>query len=273
MFNFHNKNVLITGGTKGIGLSTALAYAKLGANCLLTYNWETLNSDLLLDEFSKIGANLPVIFQANIANSKDTVILLEKLKTHVSSIDIFINNASVSSIINSLEDYSLNLLRKNIKYNAWPLVDYTKKIYEVFGKYPKYIIGISSVGVEEYVCGYDYAALGKSAMETLCRYMSWRLRDNDVCINMIRSYFVDTQSFRNLLGVEFFEFLNTKLKFISDDFYINVKDVSNAVVALSSGLFDSLKGQVITIDRGKGFYMNLMNLYGEYLKGSKKKVI
>ena len=38
MFDFKNKNVLITGGSRGIGLATSIAFAKSGANVAFTYH-------------------------------------------------------------------------------------------------------------------------------------------------------------------------------------------------------------------------------------------
>ena len=35
------KTALITGGTMGIGLATALALARRGADCAITYKWGT----------------------------------------------------------------------------------------------------------------------------------------------------------------------------------------------------------------------------------------
>jgi enoyl-[acyl-carrier-protein] reductase (NADH) len=45
--------------------------------------------------------------------------------------------------------------------------------------------------------------------------------------------------------------------------FISCEEVSNAILALCSGLMDGVSGQVIMIDRGTTFFDNLMRLYNE----------
>ena len=43
--DFTGKAVLITGGTKGIGLATGLAFARHGAHLYLTHRWSSADED------------------------------------------------------------------------------------------------------------------------------------------------------------------------------------------------------------------------------------
>src|SRR5262249_61210860 len=60
-----------------------------------------------------------------------------------------------------------------IDYTAWPLVSYTRAAKEIFGSYPRYVVGISSEGIESYHINYDIVAASKAVLETLCRYRPW----------------------------------------------------------------------------------------------------
>ena len=51
-----DKAVLITGGTKGIGLATALQFAKAGAKLYLTYKWGSADNQEIFNQFEKIHA-------------------------------------------------------------------------------------------------------------------------------------------------------------------------------------------------------------------------
>ena len=53
------KTALITGGTMGIGLATALALSRHGAECAITYKWGTADLDEVRDAFEKAGASEP----------------------------------------------------------------------------------------------------------------------------------------------------------------------------------------------------------------------
>ena len=59
--DFSDKSVLITGGTKGIGLSTALIFAQAGARTYLTYKWGMDDFTPLLEKFRKLNAPEPIL--------------------------------------------------------------------------------------------------------------------------------------------------------------------------------------------------------------------
>ena len=258
--DLHGKAVLITGGTMGIGLATGLAFGRLGAHCILTYGWGTADEAEVLDAFAKAGAPTPLIVQADVANAADTAALLSAVKQHHESIEAFISNVSVALVVKDLDEYSARALHKSIDYSAWPIVDYTRRIRDMFGRYPRYVIGLSSGGPEAFFRNYDFVAASKSVMETLCRYMSYRLFDDDVHINVVRARMVQTESLRATVGEEFVSFAE---QFKLRGQFVNRDDVANTIVALCSGLLDGVRGQVITVDRGAAFFDNLMRLYQE----------
>ena len=49
LLDFSGKVVLITGGTRGIGLQIGLSFAKRGALCILTYNWGDHDEDAIFN--------------------------------------------------------------------------------------------------------------------------------------------------------------------------------------------------------------------------------
>jgi 3-oxoacyl-[acyl-carrier protein] reductase len=70
--DLHGKTALITGGTMGIGIETALSLAGAGAECAITYKWETANEDAVRARFRAAGGREPLIFRADAANEEDT---------------------------------------------------------------------------------------------------------------------------------------------------------------------------------------------------------
>jgi NAD(P)-dependent dehydrogenase (short-subunit alcohol dehydrogenase family) len=261
--NFTGKTVLITGGTRGIGLETGLAFGKLGAQCVLTYNWGDHDDAQILEAFRAAGAPTPILAQADVGKQEDTMQLLTALKPRVSQIDIFISNVSASMIIKSFEDYTLKGLKQSIAYSSWPMVSYTLAIREVFGKYPAYVTGVSSTGPDHYSYGYDFVAASKTVMEVLCRYLNYRLRGEGVVINAVRSRAIKTKSLENTFGKDLETFVR---HFLPDNYWIQPEEVANAIVALCSGYCDAISGQTINVDRGTAFFDNFMDLYTRFKK-------
>ncbi len=258
--NVHGKAVLITGGTMGIGLATGLAFGRQGARCVLTHKWGTADEDEVRARFAEIGAPEPLIVQADAANAEDTTALLDAIKAEHDAVEAFISNVSFGLVVKDFDDYEKRSLFTSIEYSTWPMVEYTRQIKAVFGRYPRYVVGLSSGGPDAFYKNYDFVAASKAVMETLCRYLNYRLFDEDVRINVVRSRLVRTESLRATFGRDFEEFaerFNMKRQFIS------CEEVANAILALCSGLLDGVSGQVIMVDRGTSFFDNLMRLYNE----------
>lgn len=260
MNDLNGKCVLITGGTMGIGLATGLAFARQGANVVLTNKWGTADEDQIRARFTQEHLPPPKIVQADAACEADTDALLEELKKTHESIEVFVSNVSMALVVRSLKDYSKRSLFKSIEYSAWPFFDYTRRIRETFSRYPRYVIGLSSSGGEHFHSNYDFVAASKALMEVLCRYMNYRLFEEDVRVNVVRARQVRTESLRATFGdavEEFFERANMKNDFMDP------AEVANAILALCSGLMDGVSGQVLMVDRGGTFCDNLMRLYNE----------
>jgi NAD(P)-dependent dehydrogenase (short-subunit alcohol dehydrogenase family) len=258
--DFRDRAVLVTGGTMGIGLATALAFGRRGAVCTLTYKWGSAEEADVRRAFAEAGAPEPILIQADVARTEDTDRVLAQMRARHAHVEAFISNVSQAVLVEGLPDYSARALFQSIQYSAWPLVEYTFRIREVFGCYPRYVVGISSTGVDQFSWGYDLMAAAKAVMETLCRYLSYRLYDEDLRLNVIRTRSVRTESFRSAFGDEFAAFAR---RFTREEHFVDGQEVADAVVALCSGLMDGVRGQVITVDRGTSFFDNLMRLYNE----------
>lgn len=258
--SYGGKAVLVTGGTAGIGLATALAFGERGAHCTLTCRFGSADEDEVRAAFQKVGAPVPDIVQADATRDDDTDAVLGRIRSRHKSIETVIVNVSNALITNSLDDYDRRGLLQSIEAGAWPMVEYTRRIRKAFGRYPRYVIGMSSTGPDHFAVGYDFVAASKSVMETLCRYMCYRLHGEDVRINVLRSRSVRTRAFEDTFGKEFLEFAG---RFTSEAHFLKPSEVGEAALALASGLMDGVNGQTVTVDRGTTFFDDLMRLYEE----------
>ena len=252
--------VLVTGGTAGIGLATALRFARAGATCTLTYRFGSADEDTVRAKFADVGGPEPFFFQADAGRDEDTDALLADMLTRHDAVDVFISNVSGALVTNGLDDYDMRGLMKSIQISAWPMVEYTRKIRAVFGRYPRYVIGMSSTGPDYFSVGYDFVASSKAVMETLCRYMSYRLFEEDCRVNVIRSRSIRTESFESTFGREFYDWAK---RLASDEHFLSPDDVAGVAYSLCTGAMDAVNGQVITVDKGTSFFDNLMRLWQE----------
>jgi NAD(P)-dependent dehydrogenase (short-subunit alcohol dehydrogenase family) len=257
--DLRGKTALITGGTKGIGLASALALAEAGARVFLTYKWGSVDLAELAGRFEALGAPPPGFHRADAAVEQDTERLMAELGDSTQGIDIFVSNVSFALRTQSLEDYKKRSLFKSLEYSTWPLIDYTRRIRARFGRYPRYVVGISSDGPDHFYKGYDFVAASKALLEFFSRYLSVHLFAEGCRVNVLRFGTVDTESFRAIFGEEFFSYLEKQGA--AGGMILTPQDCGKAVLALCSGWLDAVNGQIISVDYGLPFQDNSMMRY------------
>src|SRR5579859_4505339 len=104
MIDYRGKSVLITGGTRGIGLATALAFGRCGAHCTLTYRWGSADEDEVREQFRVAAAPEPLLVQADVAQADDCRALLRELHARGLSPEAFISNATGAVVVHELAD-------------------------------------------------------------------------------------------------------------------------------------------------------------------------
>jgi NAD(P)-dependent dehydrogenase (short-subunit alcohol dehydrogenase family) len=255
---YKDRVVLITGGTKGLGLGTALVFAAHGAQTVLTYRWGSADPDAIRKRFCEIGALEPLIVRADVGRSADTKMLFETIKKDFGRLDAFISNASNAAVVRTVDDLTERAFLGSMRASAWPTVEYTLASKEHLGRYPRYVVVFSSDGPDRFTPAYDFVAAAKSATEALARYLAYRLRESDFRINVIRSRALKTDSFTSTFGGEFHDFLRA---LVPKDWFISVEEVANVAFGLCSGMFDAMTGQVLMADRGNTFADGISIIY------------
>jgi len=263
--DLRGKCALITGGTRGIGLSSALALAEAGARVHLTHRWGSADQKELERQFVSRGAEAPRMYQADASREEDTARLMEEIAGSEKRIDIFVSNVSVALRTPELADYKKRSLFKTLEYSTWPLIDYTRSIHSRFGAYPRYILGISSDGPDHYYPGYDFVAASKALLEFFSRYLSSRLSAEGSRVNVLRFGTVDTESFRAIFGEEFFPWLERTG--VPREMILTPEQCGKTVLAFCSGLLDGVNGQIVSVDYGLPFKDNSMMRYLQGQRG------
>lgn len=251
--------VLVTGGTRGIGLAVGLAFGSRGAHVTLTHRRGSVAAEEVRRRFAEAGAPAPDVVNADATRDDDARRVMERIRGRHQRLDVFVSSVAVVPPIRGLEDYTHRNLEASIDHGAWPFVSHTRIAREVFGSYPRYVVGISSEGAGSLHVHYDFAAASKAVLETLCRYLNYRLGDEGTRVNVVRTRFVSTESLRATFGEQFEPFVERH----SPGAFTTPEEVASAVFGLCCGLMDGVAGQVITVDRGASVFENFSRLYDE----------
>ena len=90
-----DKNVIITGATRGIGKGIAQTFAKNGANVAFTYNSSVEAAEALEKELQEMGVKAKG-YQSNAANFKAAQDFVADVLKEFGSVDVLINNAGIT---------------------------------------------------------------------------------------------------------------------------------------------------------------------------------
>ncbi|SNR52164.1 3-ketoacyl-ACP reductase [Lutibacter flavus] len=120
-----NKKAIITGGSRGLGKATAIAFAKLGIDVAITgRNEEKLQETV--SELKALGVNaFYEIF--DVGNYEEVKVGIKKCISNLGSLDILVNNAGIAAF-GSFTEMEVSVWENIIKTNVLGMYYVTKEV-------------------------------------------------------------------------------------------------------------------------------------------------
>ena len=243
--SFANKNVLVTGGTRGIGRSIAEAFAAQGANVAFTYRSSVAEADALTAELDAIGVKAMGI-QADAADFEGAEAAVLSIITAWGSIDILVNNAGVTRdglmIRMSEADWDA-VVGTNLK----SVFNYSKAVYRPMMKQRSgRIINMSSiVGVTGNAGQTNYSA-SKAGIIGFSKSLAKELGRRGVTVNVVAPGYVETDMTAKLSDAA----REAMLGAVPVGRPASPSDISAAVIFLASEGASYITGHVLHVDGG-----------------------
>lgn len=174
--------VLVTGGTRGIGLAIAQAFLKKGARVCVTYSRDEQSAE------QARGLGLEV-FRSDVSREEEVV----KLFNEIGRVDILINNAGVS-LIKQIQDVSYAEFEKIFAVNMGGAFLCSREAAKgMISRKQGVIINISSVwGEVGGSCESVYSA-SKAALIGFTKALAKELGDSGIRVNAVSPGMIDTQ--------------------------------------------------------------------------------
>lgn len=241
------KNVLVTGGTSGIGREIAVRFALEGASVIISGRNEERGMDVVR-EIEGQGGNA-IFVRADLRKYDDIMKLIDNVMKNVSKLDVLVNNAGVLHL-NYIEDLTLD------QWNECLMVNLTAPFLLIKGLIPLLkgggvIINISSTaGLSGYPTGAAYCS-SKAALIMLTKVAALELAKYGIRVIAIAPGVVDTPLiYQGIPGDKVDEYREVIKERVPLKTIGKPIDIAELVLFLSSNRARYITGSVFVIDGG-----------------------
>lgn len=238
--NFTDKNVIITGGSAGIGLATAKTFIANGANVLITGR----NTDSL--QAASVTINSPKLktLASDVSKLADIAALEKEITESGKKVDVLVLNAGIAkqfSIEETTEEVFDDLFNINVKGLFFTL----QKLIPHLAEGASVVLISSGVSVSGYAQMGAYAAT-KSAVDAIARTAATELADRKIRVNTVAPGLTDTpmnhqtpEDIKNAIAAA------VPLQRIGE-----AEEIANAIVFLASDEASYISGSYLSVDGG-----------------------
>jgi enoyl-[acyl-carrier protein] reductase III len=233
-------DVLITGGSRGIGRAIALRFARDGARRIaIGYLRNDRAAEETAEELRAAGAE-PVLVRGNVTSGR----VLQEIAA-LGPLDVLVHNAATGVIRPALEtedkhwDWTMNA-------NARSLLALARAAGPQMPAGSS-IVAISSLGAQRVLDNYTLVGTSKAALEALVRYLAVELAPRGIRVNAVSGGVVETgalEHFPNREAMLEIGASNPAGRLVAPE------DIAGAVAFLCSPDAEMVRGQILVVDGG-----------------------
>lgn len=245
--NYTDKTVLITGAGSGIGRTAAIAYAKAGANVVVS-DINTTGGETTVQDIQQSGGNA-IFVPADVSQYEQVAALVQHTVAHFGRLDIAINNAGIGAA--QLRTHEANI----DEWNAVIAVNQTGVFYcmqhelrEMLKHKSGCIVNVSSIaGLRAMPKNIAYSA-SKFAVVGMTKTAAKEYAKFGIRINALCPVFTPTGLFRPELFPA--EIAHTFEQTIPMKRFATVDEMANTLLYLTSELASFVTGHAMPVDGG-----------------------
>jgi len=244
-----DKVCIITGSSRGIGKGIAAAFAKEGANIVISFrSQEDAAKETAEEIVEKYDAEVEIV-KADVSKEEEVVEIVERTRKRFGTVDILVNNAGVhkDSVVWKMDK---NVWEEVISTNLTGIFLCTKHVVPIMReKSWGRIVNISSVAGQIGLFGASNYSASKSGLFGFTKTVAREVANRNITVNCVAFGYVETGM--NLRLPE--EIRQKVLQEIPMRRFGKVEEVSGPIVFLCTDEAAYITGQIIHINGG--YYM------------------
>lgn len=242
---FKDKIVVVTGGTRGIGRTISLRFAREGARVFAAYLKNDDAAAALITEAAGLAGTITLV-KADVSRSEGAVTLMESAAEGTGHLDVLVNNAGIvrDCYLAMMSDADWDAV---IKGNLYPLFHCCKwGARKMIGKRAGAIVNISSISALTGTPGQTNYAATKGGILSFSRSLARELGPMGIRVNAVAPGLIETELIATLKP----EFVENIVKSSSLRRIGTGGEVAEAVLFLASARASYITGQYLIVDGG-----------------------
>lgn len=242
------QTVLITGALTGIGRATAFAFARLGANVVVSGRRPEAGQELAA-ALRALGAKAEFI-KADVTDEGDVRSLVEQTVKHFGRLDIAVNNAGVEGALGPITEQSADNYQAVFATNVLgTLLSLKHEMRAMQAQNGGSIVNLSSIVGQVGAAGTSVYTASKHAIEGLTKTAALEGAAAGIRVNAVAPGPVQTEMLERFVGRD----EAAKAGFLASvpaRRAASVDEIAEAIVWISGGKTPYLTGQSVAIDGG-----------------------
>jgi len=239
--------ILITGALTGIGRATAVAFARKGAQVVVTGRRDEAGN-ALVEELRSFGSEAEFI-NADVRNEDDVRNMVDKTVARFGRLDVAVNNAATEGMVGPITDQTAQSVAATFDTNVLGVVLSMKHEVRVMqAQGSGSIINISSTYGHK---GAAYASIyvgAKHAVEGITKSVALELAASGIRVNAVSPGPTDTGMLTRFTGTQ-----ENKAALVAQVPLGRLglsEDLANAIVFIASDEASFITGHVLNVDGG-----------------------
>ncbi len=244
--DFTKKNILITGGSRGIGKAAAMAFAKLGGRVCINFIKNTQAAKTTVDSLPGQGH-----FAAK-ANLSDPIAVQELMETVIDefgTLDVVVNNAGIY-LPHPVEETNYEDWRKawktTLDVNLFGLANVCYfAARQMMHQNSGHIVNVSSRGAFRGEPKHTAYGASKAGVNALTQSLALELGEHGISVTAVAPGFVETDMTQNMLNGKQREAIKNQSPMGR---VATPEEVANAIVFLASDNATFITGGIIDVN-------------------------
>jgi len=239
--------ILVTGGTKGIGLAIARRFTRPGVDVFLNYRADNETAERARGEIEALGGHCHLV-PGDVGTPAGASAVVEAVAAKAGRLDQLVHCA-VTVIPQPLLEIDPTALTQAINLNGTALVYLVQAARPLFAR-GSTVFFLSSRGSRTPLPSYAAVGAAKSLAESLVRYLALELAPLGVRANCVAPGAVDTEALRQVYGERTGEMMRQSAAANPSGRNVTDDDYCSLVEYLASPSAAMIQGQVVFVTGG-----------------------